>query len=94
MSITPVPVEVQHLQGWCLLIIYNNGEKRVCDCSDIPTSKNKLFEPLKDFEFFKKARIDHCTLVWNDDLDCCPDGLYQNSIPYHEWLKKQQLKKL
>ncbi len=93
-SKTVIPKAVKYLNGWNLLITFCNDEKRVYNCDDIQNSNNIIFEPLKDINFFKKAYIcpERSTLAWNDDIDCCPDSLYKESIPYHKWYQKNHKK--
>ncbi len=88
---TQLAQNVEYLCEWNLLVTFRNGEKKVYVCDDIPTSTKEIEQPLKDPEYFKNAYID-CFgfLRWNDDLDVCPDGLYNKSIPYEEWLQQQK----
>lgn len=84
------PISVEYLGDWNLLITFENGEKKVYACDDIQDGEGETINPLKDIEFFKKAYInDADSLAWNDDLEVCPDGLYNESIPYGEWLEQQ-----
>lgn len=87
------PKKVEYIGDWNLLVTFRNGEKRVYVCDDIPTSQKPIEEPLKDIEFFKKATIINGCVAWNDELDVCPEGLYNVSIPYDEWLEQQKQKK-
>lgn len=88
-------VAVEYLSGWDLLITFENGEKRVHRCDDIPTSERECDQRLKDPEYFKRAYI--CprrgTLAWDEELDTCPDALYFESIPYEEYLKEKEAEK-
>lgn len=86
----PRPIAVEYLYGWNLLVTFDNGEKKVCNCDDIPTSTRECDKPLQDINYFKKAFINDLTLAWDEDLEVCPDGLYKESIPYKEWLEQQK----
>ena len=81
------PVSVEYLEGWNLLVTFDNSEQRVYNCDDIPSSSKEVEQPLKNIENFKKAHINKGILEFNEDVDVCPEGLYNNSIPYDEWLK-------
>lgn len=89
----PRPTNVEYLNGWNLLVTFDNNEKKVYNCDDIPLSNRECDLPLKDINFFKKAFINDLTLAWDDELEVCPDGLYNESIPYDEWLEQQKQKK-
>ena len=68
------------LDGYKLLLTFKGGEKRLFDLSgklDLPA-----FSPLKDKNFFNTAHISGHTVAWSDDVDYCPDCLYQESVPY------------
>jgi hypothetical protein len=37
-----------------------------------------VYAPWQDYAFFRQARIGDCgELVWDDQLDFCPDSLWQ-----------------
>lgn len=74
----PRPTDVIALEDYELLITFKNGEKKIFDVK--PYLQLKLYEPLMNKGFFKLAKADGMTVYWNDDLDICPDELYENSI--------------
>lgn len=88
-----LPEKVEYIGDWNLLITFENGEKKVYVCDDIPTSTAEWDQALKDIEVFKHPFIEGGILMWNDEADVCPDGLYNESIPYDEWLEQQKQKK-
>ncbi len=61
-----------------LILDFNNGEKRVFDVLQI--ADIKVFEPLKNIDFFKSVKVEYGTVVWPRDIDYCPDTLYSQSI--------------
>lgn len=75
----PRPSEVKPLDDFTLLIIFNNGEKRLYDM------KKQLGKPfysqLKNLAIFKTVRVADITVEWITGEDICPDELYNNSIP-------------
>lgn len=86
---TPRPVAVEYIGGWNLLVTFNNGERKVCNCDDIPNSNRECDKPLQDINVFKNAFVNDLTVAWNDNLEVCPDGLYKGCVPYSKWLEGQ-----
>ena len=37
-------------------------------------------KPLQDINLFMKAKADHHTVMWTDEIDVCPEYLYENSV--------------
>lgn len=71
---------VKPLENYLLLLQFQNGEKRVFNC--YPLLKDKLFEKLKDVDFFKTVHIDDMGLVcWDEATDINPYALYEQSEP-------------
>ncbi len=62
-----------------LIIGFNNGEKRKFDAK--PLFGMNVFAPLKNISFFKSVKVEYGTVVWPQDIDYCPDTLYEQSIP-------------
>jgi hypothetical protein len=38
------------------------------------------FHPLQNKEFFKTVRIEYGSIAWDNDIDYCPDCLYEESF--------------
>ena len=69
------PVEVRALPGYRLWIRYSNGVSGEVDLSYLVGQG--VFEAWKDFHFFETVHIGPGRqIVWNDDIDLCPDALY------------------
>ena len=69
---------VQPNPDFTLLITFAKGKKRLFDCKTI--FNRKYAERLKDIDFFMKAKADHQTVMWTEDLDISPEFLYENSV--------------
>ena len=39
-----------------------------------------MFSKLKDKDFFKALKVEYGTIMWADDIDYCPDTLYEQSV--------------
>ena len=75
----PRVVEVTPNDDYKLLLTFNTGEKRVFDAQQLLDMK--VFAPLKNIVFFKSVRVEFGTIVWPQDIDYCPDTLYEQSMP-------------
>ena len=68
---------VKPLDDYKLLLTFTNGKQKVYDMAG--QLNKEVFSPLKDTRLFNQAYVEHGTVIWNDDLDMCPDELYHNS---------------
>lgn len=73
----PRVTQVQALQDYCLHMEFENGEKRVYDCSGLLDFG--VFKELKDPAYFRRAKVLDGTVVWPNEQDICPDTLYLDS---------------
>lgn len=74
--------EVQIMNDYKLLIIFNNNEKRIKDMK--PYLEKEVFSKLKDINFFNTVKISHGTICWGEDIDLCADSIYETSSIYEE----------
>lgn len=73
----PRAVSVEALPNFILKIKFNNNETRYFDGKKIYNLN--CFKPLQNEEFFKTARISFGSIAWDNDIDYCPDCLYEES---------------
>ncbi len=73
----PRAISVEALPNFILKIRFNNNEIRYFDGKKIYNLK--CFKPLQNEEFFKTAHISLGSIAWNNDIDYCPDCLYEKS---------------
>lgn len=74
----PRPISVEPLPDYILKIKFNNNEEKYFDAKkiyDLP-----CYKLLKNKEFFKTVRIEYGSIAWNNDIDYCPDCLYEESV--------------
>jgi len=60
-----------------LLLLFNNGEKRIFDMK--PYFHYPVFHRLENAAFFSLARVDYGTVTWPGDIDIAPETLYSRS---------------
>lgn len=63
---------------YSLILNFSNGEVKKFNANNL--IKSGVFAKLSDINLFKQVHVDYGTVVWNEDLDICPNYLYQNSI--------------
>lgn len=71
--------DAKALEPYKVLITFTNGEKKVFDAS--PYLDFGVFTALKDPVFFAKVKPCMGTISWPNEIDLCPDTVYQKSIP-------------
>jgi hypothetical protein len=72
-------VEVSPLDDYCLLVTFNNGEKRVFDVKSY--FRFKQYEELKIPALFRTVKPAGLSIEWIHGQDICPDELYFSSTP-------------
>ena len=72
-------LDVEPRKDFTLLITFAKGKKRLFDCKKYLLEK-PYAQRLHDLDFFMKAKADHFTVMWSEDLDIAPEYLYENSV--------------
>ena len=77
----PKILNVESKKGKKLLVTFNNGIKKVYDCS--PLLGNDTFKPLLNDAFFNSVHVDKhgYGVIWSDDLDLSESELWLNGLP-------------
>lgn len=70
--------DAKALEPYKVLLTFTNGEQRIFDAS--PYLDFGVFNALKDPAFFARVRPCMGTITWPNEIDLCPDTLYQESI--------------
>lgn len=66
-----------------LLLEFDTGEYRIADFRAEVERSGELFEPLKQWAFFRQVQVDEdqISIVWPNGLDVDPGVLYVESKP-------------
>ena len=70
-------IEVQPLEDYQLLLIFDNQEKKIKDMK--PYLDKGVFKELKNKAFFQKVKLAYGTVSWEGRIDLCADELYTSS---------------
>jgi hypothetical protein len=73
---------VKPVDDYCLLLTFENGEKRIFDLK--PYLEKPVFRQLKNITSFKTARIVCGSVEWLTNVDLSYDTLYLESKPAKE----------
>lgn len=75
-------IDVKALNNYKILIVYQNGEKRIKDMK--PYLDKGVFKKLKDESFFKSVKVSFGTISWGEQIDLCADSIYETSELYKD----------
>jgi len=68
-------IKAEYIDGYRLLLQFNNGEKRIVDLSN--SLKGTVYIPLQDISYFKNFSIKFNTVEWENGADFAPEYLYE-----------------
>lgn len=68
------------LDDMMMILTFSTGEQRLFDATVLT---GPAFEPLKNEDIFRDCKVVHGIVTWMDeDIDCAPEYMYQNSYEY------------
>jgi hypothetical protein len=75
----PRPTDVIPLDEYKLLVTFKNNERKVYDV--LPLLPLPIYKTLENKGLFSSVKTDGMCVFWNEDIDICPDRLYEDSVP-------------
>lgn len=73
-------ISAKPLDDMMMILTFSTGEKRLFDASILTGS---AFAPLTDEKVFKDCAVIDGVVTWqNEDIDCAPEYMYENSYTY------------
>ena len=73
-QIVPLAVKPCESDGYRIWVEFNDGSSGEVDLSDLAVRPH--FGKWADRDFFESVRIEHGLIVWDEDTDINPDGIY------------------
>lgn len=87
----PYVKSVQSQDDYCLLLTFENGEKRLFDMK--PYLNKGVFKKLQNPALFKTARVISGSVEWQGEIDLSYDTLYLDSVSVKAKTKPTQTRK-
>lgn len=73
-------IAAKPLDDMMMILTFSTGEQRLFDASILT---GPAFAPLADEHIFKACKVVDGIVTWMDeDIDCAPEYMYQNSYAY------------
>jgi len=68
-------IKAKYLNDFKILLDFNNGVSKTVDLAN--ELNGKVFEPLKNINYFKAFSIKYNTIEWENGADFAPEYLYE-----------------
>jgi hypothetical protein len=69
----------EYAGGHRIRLTFDDGLRGVVDFRPWLDGPGPIFLPLKKVEYFRKFRLEGCTLAWPDGEDIAPETLYEEA---------------
>ena len=66
-------IDFEILSDYRIKVTLSNGEMGIFDVK--PYLDKGIFKELKDYNYFKRAKIEFGTIMWPNEQDFCPDTI-------------------
>lgn len=77
MDVIPTVIRAEHAGGYKIRLMFNDGIEATIDFSD--WLKGRIFEPLKDPEYFSRFFVEGGTVAWPNGADIAPETLHERA---------------
>ncbi|MDD1425787.1 DUF2442 domain-containing protein [Dolichospermum sp. ST_sed9] len=80
-------IGAKYLEGYKVSLKFSDGTSGIVDLEN--EIYGKIFEPLKDLEYFKIFALDTWTVCWPNGADLAPEFLYELALKSQAELVKK-----
>jgi len=78
----PKLIDATALDGYNLLLLFSNGEKKIFDFT--PNLCHPFYKDLRDNSLFRCLSVNDGEIEWATGQDFCPHTLYDKGVIYTE----------
>ena len=68
--------KAKYVKDYKVELVFSDGAVKVVDFKPFLKNAKNLFVPLLDLDYFKSFSVDDSTICWPNEVDFCPDVLY------------------
>ncbi len=69
--------KAEYVKDYKIKMVFSDGAVKVVDFKPFLKNAKGLFLPLLDVKYFKHFSLDDTTVCWPNEVDFCPDVLYE-----------------
>ena len=70
-------INAEYINDYKIKVFFDNGLSKIVDLKNTIFNDNrKIFEPLRNIDFFKNFFIKLNTITWENELDLAPEYLF------------------
>lgn len=69
---------IKYIKDYKLELMFSDSKVKIVDLENLIKKGSKIYDPLKDLNFFKQVALDDCqfSICWPNGADICPNVLY------------------
>lgn len=69
--------KVEYVDGYRLKLHFDDKKIKIVNLENMLKNAKNMLLPLVDIDYFKQVTCDGITICWPNDVDLCPDALYE-----------------
>jgi len=71
-------IKANYLRDYMIALVFNDGESETVDLKEtIFNDHRKIFDPLRQPDYFRNFKIKFNTIVWENEADFAPEFLLE-----------------